>query len=609
MEEKEQQDKREQYRNGGEGFALWCEDNIWLKVYLPGSVIPKWMPLKDLPDEEDEYGRSYKKMWEAQKEACNEALTMKNGRFKYRLIVLCWPRGEGKSLIAVLIKLWKYFNWPYQQIMLGANSKDQIKFVHFDIMRDLILHSPKLFSVVGERNIQEKEIRLTDNEGNIASIIRSISSFTGIVSNITGYTFSEIFAMKKSDFFVQLDGSIRGMPNAMGVIDSTVSSKIHILHDLYRNQDKTSTLFFSYRFSREGNPADYWNPNMTKEQLDDYRIKFPFGDFERYFLNLWSAGAEQIFTDEMVEAIGYFGIDKRLDTQEQLLKAIGRKNEIYEQNKKAIGGFELDISYVQEIEKSFWPVEDLYTLKSGNLPSMATVEDLDALGDLFDTDWVVTGGLDRADPMKRAKTAARTMLSFLAKGLPGSRSHAWSFDEEGAVPYYFYVLLHLADIADHSLEGLKQVIRTVDLEFNGIDIITGERWGVWDLAAWCDEQDIEFKEVYPTYSLQKAAFSEFFLAVQAGRFKSPSLVVRGSKQDDVLREEMSMFDHDDEKRWFGSPEKKQKHGVQDDSMYSIGWNMFGAKGLGVDDFRPRTAKKSFGLFVEPSGMRVGGLAR
>jgi hypothetical protein len=97
-------------------------------------------------------------------------------------------------------------------------------------MRDIILNSPNLLTVVGRRNVQEKEIRLRDGKGNIGSFIRSISSFSGIVSNVTGYTFSEMFDMTNPKFFVQLDGSIRNMPNAIGVIDSTVSEKSHILY-------------------------------------------------------------------------------------------------------------------------------------------------------------------------------------------------------------------------------------------------------------------------------------------------------------------------------------------------------------------------------------------
>ena len=61
-------------------------------------------------------------------------------------------------------------------------------------------------------------------------------SFTGIVSNITGFTFSEMFDMKNPKFFTQLYGSIRNVVNALGVIDSTVSEKDHILYKQYLSQ-------------------------------------------------------------------------------------------------------------------------------------------------------------------------------------------------------------------------------------------------------------------------------------------------------------------------------------------------------------------------------------
>jgi hypothetical protein len=88
-------------------------------------------------------------------------------------------------------------------------------------MRDIILNSPDLLMEVGgARNIQEKQIHIKNELNKVESFIRAISSFSGIVSNITGYTFSEIFDMKNPKFFVQLDGSTRNIPNALGVIDS-----------------------------------------------------------------------------------------------------------------------------------------------------------------------------------------------------------------------------------------------------------------------------------------------------------------------------------------------------------------------------------------------------
>jgi len=135
----------ESYTDGPEGFVKWCEDNVFIPIYPFGSTMAVWCSIGELPDTiNPETGRSYKYIWEQQKEVARNALRMVDGKFLYRLIVLCWPRGEGKSLFVCLIQLWKFFNWSRQQIVLGANSKDQVTFVHFDIIRDIILNSPNL---------------------------------------------------------------------------------------------------------------------------------------------------------------------------------------------------------------------------------------------------------------------------------------------------------------------------------------------------------------------------------------------------------------------------------------------------------------------------------
>jgi hypothetical protein len=306
------------YRNGGEGFILWAEKYLRIPVYNNDSPIPTWTYVRDLSRVPDKItGKSFWEMWCNQKEVLRQALVMKNGRLKHRLIVLCWPRGEGKSAVACLVQLWKFFCFPRQQIMLGANSKDQVKFVHFDIMRDIILNSPELLEIVGRRNVQEKEIRLCDSSGNVGSLIRSISSFSGIVSNITGYSFSEMFDMKNPKFFVQLDGSTRNMPNALGVIDSTVSELTHILHKLYQThrKGKDPSLFFNYRCSKEGRQEDMWHPYNNQAQLDSYREKFPDVEFNRYFKNVWSAGSNRFFSKEIVQATHYLGINTSLGAQ------------------------------------------------------------------------------------------------------------------------------------------------------------------------------------------------------------------------------------------------------------------------------------------------------
>ena len=166
--------------DGADGMIAFCNNYVRVPIYPKGSTVPKWVSMGKLPAESIyDDGRSYKSIWDAQQEIIRDALRMEEGRFVHRLLVFCWMRGEGKSLLVCLILIWKFFVFSEQKIMLGANSKDQVKFVHFDIIRDIILNSPMLLEWVGgKRNIQEKEIRLKDEKGNIRSLIRSISRYS-----------------------------------------------------------------------------------------------------------------------------------------------------------------------------------------------------------------------------------------------------------------------------------------------------------------------------------------------------------------------------------------------------------------------------------------------
>lgn len=601
----------DEYRDGGDGMIKWCNDFVWVPIYPEGSVVAISYPMNNLPSEiNPESNKSYKTMWEEQHKILREALRMENGRFIYSNIVFCWMRGEGKSLLACLIQLWKFFNWPRQQIMLGANSRDQIKFVHFDIMKDIIASSPILLERVGgKRNLQEKEIRIKDDSGNVRSLIRSISSFTGIVSNITGYTFSEIFDMKNPKFYTQLDGSIRNIPNSLGVIDSTVSEKTHILYTLYENakKGKTKKVYFSYRYSKEGDLKDYWNPHMTDTQLSDYKAKFVFGDFERYFLNLWSAGFQRIFADEVIEGTKMIAADSEMLNNNKIQKLLKEKNHFIEVASKvedkgfADGVIETE-EKITQVYSRLKRVDEIYSLKDKfSRTQMATMNDLTELGNLFDTDWAILAGADFGDPLA-VRGLARTILTVIAKGLPGSRSKPYTFLDEETAPKYIYFVLHVALIENHSADIAKEILEEVHEEFDGLDSFCGERYRLENFEDWCKSRDIAFEAAYPNYERQKEAFKEFLLAVKEGRWKCPSLVVAGSKKEDIRDEEMEVFDHDLGKKWFGSAEKMEKYGAQDDFVFSSAWTMYGGRELGVDSFRSRTANTFFGMFTPQKGL-------
>ena len=615
----------QRYRQGGKGFVEFCEERVRISINIPGSQVSEWVLIGNLPHTKNkDTDRSPAEFWYNQAQVAKAALEMDGNVFLHRLIVFCWMRGESKSLLTCLIQIWKFYCFPKQLIVLGANSKDQVKFVHFDIIKDVILNSPDLLAITGRKNIQEKEIRLKNKVGAVMSTIRSISSFSGIVSNITGYTFSEIFDLKNPKFFYQLDGSIRNIPNALGIIDSTVSSKHHILFKLYKiwQKKKDPSLFFSYRFSRGANYKDFWHPAMTKAQLSSYRTKFPSVEFNQYFRNTWESGSQRLFSPVVIKATHYLGFGNQLGMQTTIVKALTaclkarasiRKIDYgmlpYEDKTgkaqpRTQGHQNIPDAFLNRKTLSLKISEQLaglqktssvYQLSTTNgMPRMATREDLGKLTDLYNTNWALLVGLDRSDPLKE-QSGARTILTALAKGLPGSRTNPEIMFDLGAKSYIYFIL-HLAIIHSARIDDIKMELAAVHSEFDGIETICGERWGLWDLGTWCDDNDALFLPVSPTRERQKEAFTELFQLYAAGLLKTPPIAVPGSKGRDILVEEALYFDHSPRLGTYGSPEKDEKLGVQDDAMFSLGWGVWGGKNISVEDFRSRTTELVFGEF-------------
>ena len=612
-------DKLIAYRNGGEGMSLWCEENIRVPVYPEGADMPQWVYMGELPKKKHSITlKSYYDMWQVQKAEICRALEMDSEkRFIHRLIIFIEQRGEGKSLKAVLIQLWKFFCFPRQKIMLAANSKDQITFSHYDIMRDLIKNSPELHAIVGKRNIKEKEIVIKDSKKSIISIIRCISSFSGIYSNITGFTFSEMFDLRNETFFSQIYGSTRNMPNALGVVDSTVSRKDHILHRLYKSyvNKKDPKLFVSYRYSKEGHHSDYLNPNMTPEQIASYKATFPRQDFNRYILNLWTAGSNKYFEPEQVEATRIIGLDRQVGRHTEVIELLKKKNKMIETENKLIDNFgnTATLPYssadaLGAIDERLWSIDSIMPLRTKHGESIfANLVDFEELSRLYDSNWVILAGVDRADPESQ-RSNARTIEVVIAKGAIGSRSMTYT---ASTALQFIYIVVYVAHIEDHSLDGIKEQTLIAQHEMKGIDKMTAERWGMWDLVSWCEENDIAYEVVYPNPERQKAAFGELYHLYNTGRIKIPTLAVYGSRGEDILEEETLMFEYNiaykdsfasKKKSLFGSPEKFKRHGVQDDALYALAWAIYGGRELGFDDLREIKGEQWFGDIYQPEGM-------
>ena len=574
------------------GAETWIEDHVCAAITDFKTGATRWTLMRDLPDTPHPLtGRSYRSMWEEQKVNYIRPATARDqhGFLVHATCVACTPRGEGKSFLNCLLILWRFYTQMRQLIILGANSKDQSKFALYDILCDLIRNSPKLLQIIGPENIKEKEIRLRDAAGNIVSKIMAVSAFTGIYSNITAFAFSEIFDMTNPKFFYQLDSSRRNIPNAQGYIDSTVSEIGHVLHNLYeasplRKNADPSILFF-YKFSKEAHFQDYLHPMQTQKQLDSFKAKFTPAEFAKYFKNVWNLDDTAVYDRPLIESMQYIGADGELGQQNVIYSTLKRVHKLRAESTESNGMID-NRSVIDAAMSGLIPAP--YKLQDNLQPHPASLVDLHNLSSLYDTQWGLGIGLDLADPLKDDITlGARSMLTLIAKGLPGSASEPdlhLKLKNSGHTPRYIYFLLHLAEIETHEIADVKMIIDLLLGDFGHINTLCVERWGAADLRHFCDENMINLQLISPTYEKQRAAFNPMYTAIKTGYFKAPAVVIPGAREESIIEEEMFAFRHDAVKKWYGSPTKRTKTGIQDDSVFSMAWGFYGLLEVTPDEF-------------------------
>lgn len=613
------------YRKGGAGFILWAEENVWVTIVPPGELARRGFPLGKLPDTPfPTTGRSWKGFWEYRKKTISDGLTLnENGTLQNNLLLFSEERGEGKSFAAVLIQLWKAFCFPDQKIFLCANSKDQSLFAHYDEAQTIIQNSPVLLTIVGgASNLKLKQIEIKARGGKrVLSFIRPISSFNGIMSNATGFTFSEFWQAKMpTTFFGDIYSSMRNTPNALGVIDSTVSTRDHTLFKLYKDKlerkSGTETTYFHYKCNPTADWKLYEHPANDERQIKAMRRQLSSepGKFEMFFQNTWDSAASSLFPDIEGEASHFLGADGALFNQSKIIDICTQIDSIYSANEEVKGDknhFTLrydGMDRVKELQSRLIKVDDYISVDAKGHNTFVSAQQLSALGDLLDTDWAIGVGIDRNDILARA-SGAQTGMSCVAKGLPGSKSDPLKYTTLGDTtesPKYIYILLACLTPSTPTTSILQSMISEWHEEYNGLETLFSDRFNMQDMPEWLMSQGIMEKPevVNFSYKIQKEVYGIAYSALHYGRFKKPRLQQIGTREEDILVEQWKHFTHTvvGTSGKYESDEKRNQKGVQDDALESWAGAIYGLRKVGLDDFKSVTAKPNFGIYIPPKGM-------
>ncbi len=545
-----------------EGFMAWVKD---FKVMREDKRSRKFIPVEFLENQKEFYSNAFK--------------VKEDGDLQYQYVCTSRPRGEFKSFDTRMMFLFRFFNMFRETVLIAANSKDQSTFVQYDEAVKTIKHTERLRNVPGI-NIQRKSIELLEGKGDVFAQIVPIASKTGLLPNVTCVVFTEICDMRDEQFYSQLTGSIRGVPNAMVLIDSTVSPRGHIFHRLYKihQKSKSSIVYFQHYSDK------YFNPGTTKSFLNHQESTLLITEYNKYFRNRWEDGSGSVFPSYSLMEMRYLCTNNSNEIKPS--KELREKTEAL----AALDANERE----KESDRDSWKIKlksattDLVSVEERySIP--ATTEDVTQLSRELKCDFIFGVGLDRANTMSVHDD--RTVMSLTGRAV---------ISDEFSL---YFLLDMMIGKKDAKLTDLQERINVWTERFGWLDKIAIEAYQGQDFHDWCEQSGFEVELVHPNYKTQLEIFSRMCLIMKDGTFKCPPVpyytddngaLYQGFSdvKMDLFKEELSSFTHDSEKSWFGSPDKRKKGGVKDDTVYSQGLSIYATQGRlmvgsaprGVNDF-------------------------
>lgn len=479
------------------------------------------------------------------------------------------------TMLVSILTLFFFFNGYSETIILAGNTKDQSTFTHYDLCKSIIQHTPKLLRTPG-LEVKEKYIALKSGPKEFFSSMRAVPTSVGLLPGTTRAIFTELHNLQDTKFFYDLWSSLRNVPNAMVLVDTTVARPGHLVHNLWQTfvKGEDPKIYFHHYADK------HYNPEMTEEELNHFRQTMPEVLFNMYFRNRWEDAAGSLFPIERIMEMGVCGIDGKIAPPTPELTAFVKELREYEikRNNYQRGG--IDIAFMNReiaaLERRLVPVSSLYKMP-------ATGEDLAKIGRTFGCNFIIGVGLDRA--MRQAKHPGRTVMSCVARGV---------VTEETSL--YFILDIYIPQDQD-TLPNLADKYLEWSREYGWIDKVAIESYMGQDFYDWVSDKALKAEKCSPTYAAQRPVFFSMSNIVDSGQIKCPPVpyytddegrLYRGfTNKNDVFREEMEMFNFipgETEKTGkFGSPEKHKKSGVQDDTIYSVGWAIYATHG---DDLVP-----------------------
>jgi hypothetical protein len=222
------------------------------------------------------------------------------GRLKHSLCLNISPRRHGKSVLHALIVLWLFCCKTNFTIQLLGNNADHTRKTQYNLLKKIILNTPRLRKLIGESNIFAGEIRYPRRGNVIQSTTVSFGSSFGEKLNLLWV--SDLHACPDFEPFNAMQASLIDSEESLILIDTNVDSTDGPVHALQRQADEDPGIYCNHHQYRDLEhfleEAPPWINRAKAKRLQSTLLP---AEFDRDILGKRGDAKNQLFTRDIIE--------------------------------------------------------------------------------------------------------------------------------------------------------------------------------------------------------------------------------------------------------------------------------------------------------------------
>ena len=239
-----------------------------------------------------------------QRKAIEEALKLDaKGNFVYQTIAFSFPRRHSKTLIMALLVIWRFCTRETECIKVMANSERQTLSVGFKLLKQIILNTPALRTLIGPKNVKKYSIEYPKLDSTIEAVNCNTSGLYG--EKVTVGWVSEIHAAASDEPMQVLASSLGDSRNSWLLVDSTCDSIGGILHRLEQlaESGEDETVYSNViRYKDLQEALEKSPPWISKRWLESRAKQLLPAVFETQHLNQRTSSDRNLFAAKDIQA-------------------------------------------------------------------------------------------------------------------------------------------------------------------------------------------------------------------------------------------------------------------------------------------------------------------